>query len=97
MKKAMFKLVAMVLMVSMFLCSAALAEYVYVREDCNVRLGPGLQYESVDVQPAGTCMEYWDEIAVDERGVVWYNVIYGNLSAWVSSRCCSLLEGYYYR
>ena len=83
-------ILAAALFVALLLSSTALAATVRITGDCNVRRGPGLGYDIIDVAYQGDELEYWEETVTDERGVDWYNVIYGNLSAWVSSKYATL-------
>ena len=55
----------------MLLCTAAFAE-VRATGDVNLRVGPGLDYDTVGYVPAGTVMEYLGETSTDSRGVDWY-------------------------
>ena len=66
--------------------SGSSTQYVRITDSCNVRQGPGLSYDVIDTVSKGTRLEYFGSTKTDSRGVDWYNVIYGNLSAWVSSK-----------
>ena len=52
----------------------------------NVRTGPGLGYKSIGVLHRGEDARYLGKTAVDDRGVVWYKILYDDREAWVSSR-----------
>ena len=51
----------------------------------NIRTGPGREYRSIGVLHRGEDVRYLGNTAIDERGVVWYNVRYDGRDAWVSS------------
>ena len=80
------KIMLIVIMLCVCLCATGLSESVKITGDCNVRTGPGLDYDIIDVVSKGEELEYWNRTISDSRGVDWYNVIYGNVSAWVSSK-----------
>lgn len=92
MKRKLGKIVMALTVLSLIMCSTAFATNVRITGDCNVRTGPGLNYDKIAVAYGGETLEYWDETVTDNRGVDWYNVIYGNLSGWVSSKYAVLEE-----
>ena len=53
-------------------------EMVYTTGDVNIRKGPGKDYGSAGVIKADTVVTYLGNSSVDERGVVWYNILYNN-------------------
>ena len=77
-----------ILLAMTLLCVAALAEGTVKVSggDTNIRKGPGLGYDIVDVAFEGTVLDYADEISTDERGVDWYAVYYNGNKRWVSSK-----------
>ena len=52
----------------------------------NVRSGPGLAYDTLGNASEGTTLEFQGETSTDDRGVVWYKVVYKGMDAWVSSK-----------
>ena len=52
----------------------------------HVRTGPGLGYKSIGILHRGDDAKYLHETAIDERGVLWYKILWNGRSAWVSSR-----------
>ena len=62
-----------------------------VSGDSNVRKGPGLGYASVGTLFKGETAPYLGVSSVDERGVSWYLIRFGDAGAgWVSSRYTAL-------
>lgn len=66
-------------------------EMVYTTGDVNIRKGPGKDYGSAGVIKADTIVTYLGNSSVDERGVVWYNILYNGIDGWVSSKYSELL------
>lgn len=66
-------------------------EMVYTTGDVNIRKGPGKDYGSAGVIKADTVVTYLGNSSVDERGVVWYNILYNGINGWVSSKYAELL------
>lgn len=67
--------------------------YGYITATGNVwvRTGPGLNYSQLGAIEIDDTLEYRNETSVDNRGVAWYKVYYGNHnSAWISSRYAEL-------
>ena len=58
----------------------------------NVRTGPGLSYKSVGIVYSGDRLDYAGSSSVDERGVTWYQVKFGDSTAWVSSTYAELVK-----
>ena len=54
--------------------------------DSNVRSGPGLGYESIGTLFIGDAALYLGASSVDERGVMWYCIRFGNQTGWVSEK-----------
>ena len=52
----------------------------------NVRLGPGLKYNSIGVLHKEEEAKFLGKTSTDERGVVWYKIDWHGREAWVSSR-----------
>lgn len=90
MKKKLFALLAMALLVAM-LCSTALAAgIVQSTATVNVRKGPGMSYTSLGRLHEGDAVSYLNSAAVDERGVVWYKIKFDGKNGWVSSKYVEL-------
>ena len=84
----MKKLIAIVLILSVVLTTAALADTLYVAAvygDTNIRRGPGLGYSIIGTLYRGEAMYFAGSTAVDERGVIWFSVDWYGSVAWVSS------------
>lgn len=81
------KMLAALVAVSLFALFAfsALASSIYFTGDCNVRSGPGLGYGGIGSVNAGSYLIYLGSSRVDNRGVTWYKVSFGNSVGWVSS------------
>lgn len=58
--------------------------------DVNLRSTPGLDGEAIGMVPANTTVAYLGEESVDERGVAWYRVRFGELEGWASSKFAQL-------
>jgi len=58
--------------------------------ELNIRSGPGLAYADKGTMNKGDVADYLDDYEIDERGVVWYKVIFGTTTGWVSSRYSEL-------
>lgn len=58
--------------------------------DVNLRSTPGLDGEAIGMIPANTTVAYLGEESVDERGVAWYRVRFGELEGWASSKFAQL-------
>ena len=89
MKNRVIRMMA-ALVALMLLTGTALAE---VRTTGNVwlRVGPGLDYDTVTILSGGKTLDYLGEKSVDERGVAWYKVAVGEKTGWVSSRYSELI------
>lgn len=76
------------------LTSSAFAENVVEATggSCNVRSGPGLDYEKIGVVEFGESYEYEEYAEADERGVEWYCINFDGSEGWVSSRYCSVVS-----
>ena len=88
----MKRLVTLLLM-TVFALSLAIpvqaASKIYATEDCNLRKGPGLDFEPYTSVKKGTTLNYLKKTSTDERGVKWYKITYKKKTLWVSSRCAS--------
>ena len=51
-----------------------------------MRTGPGLGYESIGTLFIGDAALYLGASSVDERGVMWYCIRFGNQTGWVSEK-----------
>ena len=90
----MKKLIAVVLILSVVLTTAALADTLYVAAvygDTNIRKGPGLGYSIIDTLYCGEAMYFAGSTAIDERGVIWFSVEWYGSVAWVSSAYTEIL------
>lgn len=63
----------------------------YTTGNVNLRIGPGLGYDTVSSIPSGIYIDYLDESFSDERGVTWYYVRYGDIIGWASSKYVELM------
>ena len=61
-----------------------------VSGDTYVRVGPGLNYASVDTLYGGQSAPYLGQTSYDSRGVAWYKIRWKGDDLWVSSRYVSL-------
>ena len=87
----MKKILAIIL--ALLCLGSALAAEVVTTGNVNLRVGPGLDYDVLASVPADTRLEYLSETSVDERGVAWFLVAYGDGEAWISSRYSQLADG----
>ena len=90
MKKLVISLLAMLLIAAMLMGSAMAAAYVETTGNVYVRSGPGLGYTTLGTVNKGTTLTYQNQYFTDDRGVVWYMVLYKNSNAWVSSTYADL-------
>jgi len=91
MKKIIVSVLAMLLIAAMLMGTAMAASTVTVTGGrVNVRTGPGKEFVVRGVVSKGTALTYKDEKFTDERGVVWYKVLYQNVDSWISSTYSSL-------
>lgn len=65
--------------------SAAQA-YIRATSDVNMRSGPGTDYGKLGILPSGSLAAYEGITDQDSRGVMWYNIHYNGVDAWVSSK-----------
>ena len=94
MKKLISTIIAILLLVSCF--TTAFASTVRITgEHVNVRRTPSLNGEIIYEVRKGDEFEYWGDTSTDDRGVAWYHIIYGNISAWVSSANAELIDDGY--
>lgn len=84
MKRKMLVALVAVSLVAL-LAFGALASSIYFTGNCNVRSGPGLGYGGIGSVNAGSYLTYLGSSRVDNRGVTWYKVSFGNSVGWVSS------------
>ena len=56
----------------------------------NLRKGPGLSYDDIDVIQKGETAYYLGSYSTDERGVMWYRVNFEGQIGWLSSRYTTL-------
>lgn len=84
MKKAFLAILAMIL--TSALCAGALASTVVVTGDANARSNPSLNGYKLGVVTQGSWLTYRNVYSVDDRGVMWYGIIFDGLDAWISSR-----------
>ena len=84
MKKWITATLAMLLALSVF--SAAMASTVIITGDANVRSNPDLNGYKLGAVSQGSTLLYRDVYSIDDRGVMWYGVLYDGMTAWVSSR-----------
>lgn len=56
----------------------------------NLRKGPGLNYDDLDVIQKGETAKYLGRYQRDERGVLWYYVNFDGQTGWLSSRYTAL-------
>ena len=74
------------------LSGATVSAYVYADGgDSNMRKEPNLQGKIYCTFKEGNYAVYLNRDSVDDRGVTWYYVAYGNYTGWVSSRYTSLI------
>lgn len=60
----------------------------------NVRLGPGLDFDSIGTVGENKTLKYHGESCTDDRGVTWYRVTFdGRDDAWVSGMHAQLSTG----
>ena len=89
MKRSISRILAVVTLVSLFICmfaGMALAEtYVKTTGSVHVRKGPGLDYAKIATVSKGSSYLYKGE-SKDDRGVTWYKVEYKGSTAWISSK-----------
>ena len=87
MKKLLAAILCVVLMMGCMTAFAATNSGYHVEAvgDVNVRTGPDLNYSIMGSVVKGTSLDYLGETSADNRGVVWYKVIYQNAVGWVSS------------
>lgn len=52
----------------------------------RLRTAPNLNGNEICIMKKGDSATYLNDSSVDERGVVWYKVLYGEHSGWVSSK-----------
>ena len=74
----------------MLILGLALAE-VRTTGDVWLRTGPGRDYDAISILSTGKTFDYLGESSEDERGVVWYKIIAGDKTGWVSSRYSELI------
>ncbi|MBQ3479964.1 MAG: SH3 domain-containing protein, partial [Clostridia bacterium] len=74
------------LMMALALCSGALASTVVVTGDANARSNPSLNGYKLGVVTQGSWLTYRNVYSVDDRGVMWYGIIFDGEEAWISSR-----------
>ena len=74
------------LMLTLVLCSGALASTVVVTGDANARSNPSLNGYKLGVVTQGSWLTYRNVYSVDDRGVMWYGIIFDGEEAWISSR-----------
>jgi len=84
MKKTAVAILA--LMLTLALCSGALASTVVVTGDANARSNPSLNGYKLGVVTQGSWLTYRNVYSVDDRGVMWYGIIFDGEEAWISSR-----------
>lgn len=61
---------------------------------CNVRTGPGLDYDKMGLLFEGDRVEYLGTSSTDSRGVTWYKVrFYSYGTGWTSSKYSELVTG----
>ena len=58
--------------------------------DSYIRSTPSLYGTQVGMLPQGTTATYLGQTSVDNRGVAWYMISYGNVTGWVSSMYTTL-------
>ncbi len=84
MKKTIVTILALTLILA--LCSGALASTVVVTGDANARSNPSLNGYKLGVVTQGSWLSYRNVYSVDDRGVMWYGIIFDGVDAWISSR-----------
>jgi len=84
MKKTVVAILALVL--ALALCTCALASTVVVTGDANARSNPSLNGYKLGVVTQGSWLTYRNVYSVDDRGVMWYGIIFDGEDAWISSR-----------
>jgi hypothetical protein len=84
MKKTIVAILA--LMLTFALCTGALASTVVVTGDANARSNPSLNGYKLGVVTQGSWLTYRNVYSVDDRGVMWYGIIFDGVDAWISSR-----------
>ena len=89
----MKKTVALVLAL-LLIGAAALADYaVYaIADPTYLRSGPGISGERLTNLRPDSAYEWGGNISVDERGVAWFDVFFGNKYGWVSSLHADLCD-----
>lgn len=65
---------------------------VYALGDVYIRKGPGTDYDTVGGIKAESEAEYTGNNSTDERGVIWYQIIYDGVEGWVSSKYAKLMN-----
>ena len=58
----------------------------------NVRKGPSTDYNAICVIQSGTYVTYSGISAKDDRGVVWYNILYDDAEGWISSKYAKIID-----
>ena len=53
---------------------------------CNIRTGPGLNYDTIGSLKAGRVVRYLGKSQKDNRGVTWYYIEFEGEKGWVSSK-----------
>ena len=77
----------LLILAALALCLGAAAESsVFFTGDTNVRVGPGLDYDTIGGVGAGSTLPWTGGTSMDSRGVAWYCVAFGGGEGWVSSR-----------
>lgn len=61
--------------------------------DANVRLGPGLKYSILNTMFEGETAQFSGTTSYDDRGVLWYSVVFEGEAGWISSVYASLDSG----
>lgn len=87
-------LCALLILAALALCAGAAAETgVFFNGDTNIRSGPGLDFTTIGSVGAGSTLPWTGGTSVDNRGVTWYCVLFGDVEGWVSSRYSMLSDG----
>ena len=82
--KRISAIVLMLIFVMTIFMSAMAASDYYTTGRCNMREGPGLNYDALQTIPSGVKLSMRDS-AKDDRGVIWIKCSFEGLTGWVSS------------